>query len=47
VYQAEPLMYHCGGTYRVISFITEHKVIRKILEHLEKRKTDSRPPPES
>jgi hypothetical protein len=47
VYQAEPLKCDCGGTYRVIAFITEHKVIRKILEHLEKRKADSRAPPES
>jgi len=43
VYQAEPLKCDCGGSYRVIAFITEHKVIRKILEHLEKRA--SRAPP--
>ena len=34
------------GTYRVVAFITEQKVIRKILTHLEKRKSDSRSPPE-
>jgi hypothetical protein len=47
VYQAEPLRCDCGGTLRVIAFITEHKVIRKILEHLEKRKADSRAPPKT
>ena len=47
VYQAEPLRCDCGGTLRVIAFITEHKVIRKILEHLEKRKTGSRAPPKT
>ncbi len=47
VHQANPLNCECGGTYHVISFITEHKVIRKILEHLEKRNPDSRAPPES
>jgi hypothetical protein len=46
VYQTDPLKCDCGGTYRVISFITEHKVIRKILDHLETRKRDSRPPPQ-
>jgi hypothetical protein len=46
VYQTDPLKCDCGGTYRVISFITEHKVIRKILDHLETRKRDSRAPPQ-
>jgi hypothetical protein len=36
----------CGGEFRVIAFITEHKVIRKILDHLENRKRDSRAPPQ-
>ena len=35
-----------GGQLRVISFITEQKVIHKILTHPEKRNSDSRPPPE-
>jgi hypothetical protein len=48
VHQTDPLRCDCGGTYRVIAFITEQKVIRKILAHLEerRRKRDSRPPPE-
>ena len=41
VHQTDPLRCDCGGTYRVIAFITEHKVIRTILAHSEKRKTDS------
>ena len=46
VYQTDPLRCDCGGTYRVVAFITEQKVIRKILAHLEERKSDSRSPPE-
>ncbi len=34
-----------GGSLRVIGFITEQKVIRKILDHLDKRNGDSRAPP--
>jgi hypothetical protein len=45
VYQTDPLKCECGGELRVIAFITEHKVIRKILEHLEKRNSNSRAPP--
>jgi hypothetical protein len=30
---------------RVISFITEPRVIRRILDHIRKRKRISRPPP--
>jgi hypothetical protein len=47
VYQVDPLKCDCGGTLRVISFITEQKVIRKILDHLEKRTSDSRAPPKT
>ena len=46
VHQTDPLQCDCGGTYRVVAFITEQKVIRKILAHLEERKRDPRPPPE-
>jgi hypothetical protein len=45
VYQTDPLKCKCGGTLRVIAFITEHKVIRKILDHLDKRNRDARAPP--
>ncbi len=45
VYQVDPLICDCGGTLRVISFITQHKVIRKILHHLDKRNPNARAPP--
>ena len=38
VYLANPLKCDYGGTFRLIAFITDHKVITKILEHLEKKK---------
>ncbi len=46
VYQVDPLKCDCDGTLRVIGFITEHKVIRKILDHLDKRNGNSRAPPD-
>ncbi len=46
VYLTDPLKCECGGTLRVISFITEQKVIRKILDHFENSKTHSRAPPQ-
>ena len=45
VYLVDPLKCECGGTLRVIGFITEHKVIRKIIDHLDKRNGHSRAPP--
>jgi hypothetical protein len=46
VYLTDPLKCECGGTLRVIAFITEQKAIRKILDHLEtNRSSDSRAPP--
>ena len=46
VYEVDPLLCErCGGQLRVIGFITEPRVIGKILEHLEKRDRHSRAPP--
>ena len=45
VYLVDPLKCECGGTLRVIGFITEHKVIRTIIDHLDKRNGHSRAPP--
>ena len=46
VYLTDPLVCpDCGGELRVIAFITEPKVIRKILRHLQNRKDASRAPP--
>lgn len=35
----------CGGEMRVVGFITEPAVIKRILDHLRKREQVSRPPP--
>ena len=45
VYLVDPLKCNCGGTFRVIAFITDDKAIRKILSHLKTRTTDARAPP--
>jgi hypothetical protein len=47
VYQTDPLICpKCGSDMRIISFITQPKVIHKILDHLEKRGAETRAPPE-
>lgn len=45
VYLTDPLICECGGELRVIAFITDDNVIRKILSHLAAPTTDSRAPP--
>jgi len=46
VYCADPLTCpKCGSNMRIISFITQPKVIHKSLAHLEKRGTETRAPP--
>jgi len=45
VFKTDPLLCECGEKFRIISFITEPKVIRKILDHLQKRQPSSRAPP--
>ena len=46
VYEVDPLVCpRCGGEMRVIGFITEPAVIKRILDHLRKRDRVSRPPP--
>jgi hypothetical protein len=46
VYEVDPLVCpKCGGEMRVISFIEEEPVIRKILVHLGLWEGESRPPP--
>jgi len=48
VYQTDPLLCpNCGSLMRIISFITQQKVIHKILDHLKKRATATRGPPTS
>jgi hypothetical protein len=47
VYEVDPLVCpRCAGTMRVVSFITQPAVIRRILEHLSRqRRPVTRPPP--
>lgn len=47
VYLTDPLKCECGGTLRVIAFITEHKVVQKLLDHLKDSETRPRPPPQT
>ncbi len=45
VHKSDPLLCSCGGNFRVISFIIEPRVIRQILNHLDKQHPPSRAPP--
>ena len=46
VYEVDPLVCpRCGSEMRVIAFITEPRVVRRIVDHLRKRDTPARPPP--
>ncbi|NOR14273.1 MAG: IS91 family transposase [Candidatus Aminicenantes bacterium] len=46
VYEIDPLLCpQCGGQMRIISFIEEHKVIDKIINHLKLTFKAERPPP--
>jgi len=46
VYEVDPLVCpRCGSEMRVIGFITEQSVIRRILDHIRKRDRASRAPP--
>ena len=47
VYLTDPLHCDCGGTLRVVAFITQPKVIRKILDHLKKTNSSTRAPPDA
>ena len=46
VYEVDPLVCpRCGGEMRVVGFITQPALIKRILDHLRKREKLSRPPP--
>ena len=36
IYESDPLLCTCGAQMRVVSFITEPPVVRKIIEHLQR-----------
>jgi hypothetical protein len=46
VYEVDPLLCpHCGGTMKVIAFITEYAVVDRIIDHLKLRFAAAKPPP--
>ncbi len=46
VYEVDPLLCpSCGGQMKIISFIEDHKVIDKIIDHLKLTFMAERPPP--
>lgn len=46
VYETDPLVCpRCGSEMRVIGFISDPRVVRRIVDHLRKRDTPARPPP--
>ena len=46
MYEIEPLVCRrCGAEMRVVSFITDPRVVRRVVDHLRKRDRVSRPPP--
>ncbi len=46
IFEVDPVVCpRCGEAMRIIAFITEAKVIRKILRHLETKAAGSRDPP--
>jgi hypothetical protein len=48
VHEVDPLICpKCGGEMRVVAFITEAPVIKRILDHLARRSRASRAPPSS
>ena len=47
VHLTDPLQCECGGQFRVLAFITQPDVIRKILDHLKKSNSSTRAPPDT
>jgi hypothetical protein len=45
VFDVDPLRCPCGGTMRVIAFILDPKVIRKILQHRARPEARAHAPP--
>jgi hypothetical protein len=46
VYEVDPrLCPKCGGTMKIIAFITEHAVVDRIMEHLKLTFVAEKPPP--
>ena len=45
VFELDPLLCPCGGSFRVVAFITEPRIVRKILDHLHANANRERAPP--
>jgi len=46
VYEVDPMICpKCGGTMKVIAFITEYKVVDRIIDHLKLTFVADKPPP--
>jgi len=45
VFELDPLLCPCGGSFHVVAFITEPRVVRKILDHLNANANRERAPP--
>ena len=45
IYEVDPLLCRCGGSMRVISFITQPRVIERILDHLRRPQPRARGSP--
>jgi hypothetical protein len=46
VYEVDPLVCpRCGAEMRIIGFITEPSLVKRIIDHIRKRDRVSRPPP--
>ncbi|HXV61568.1 MAG TPA: hypothetical protein VEK15_12800, partial [Vicinamibacteria bacterium] len=45
VFELDPLLCPCGGSFRVVAFITEPRIVRKILDHLNANANRERAPP--
>ena len=46
VYEVDPLVCpRCGSEMRIVSFLTDPAVVKRIVDHLRKRDRPARPPP--
>jgi len=46
VYEVDPMLWpHCGSTMKIISFLTDHKVVDRIINHLNLTFIADKPPP--
>jgi hypothetical protein len=47
IFEADPLLYTCGGRMRIVSFITDPRVVDRILRHRESKRSKAQDPFES